>query len=83
MTAPCGASARARPSVASQPARSASVSAMPRLILSTLAGGWWSSPSISGSPNAVASAAPMLDLPQPETPITTSQTLFMRALDFV
>ena len=58
----------------SQPARSASVSAVPAAINATLRGGCRASPSMKSNPSAWAKAAPMVLLPQPLTPITTTCT---------
>jgi hypothetical protein len=52
--------------------RSSSVSAMPACILSMLASGWNQSASANSQCSRAASNAPTVDLPLPETPITTS-----------
>ena len=66
---------RARPSSSasdsSQPHRSASVSGVPWLIFSTLAGGWKSSPSAISQPSRSRTAEAATDFPDPETPMKT------------
>ncbi len=56
---------------ASHGARSASVSGRPAAIAATLAGGWKSSPSAIGRPSRAARGTATVDLPEPDTPITT------------
>ena len=55
----------------SQGERSASVSGVPRLIFSMLAGGWKLSASRNGQPSVRDNSAPTVLLPEPETPIST------------
>src|SRR5215471_20053836 len=56
---------------ASHGQRSSSLSGTPLLILAMLAGGWKLSASRNGQPSRFDSAAPVVLLPQPETPINT------------
>src|SRR5262249_7084135 len=51
--------------------RSSSVSGMPACIFSTLAVGWNQSPSSNSQPSRAASNAPIVDFPDPETPMMT------------
>src|SRR5436189_6480879 len=59
------------PIASSHGCRSTSSRAWPAVILAMLAGGWKSSASANGTPRRWASAAPTVDLPEPDTPITT------------
>jgi hypothetical protein len=52
--------------------RSVSSRGIPALILATFAGEWKLSPSANGTPRSVARAAPTVDFPHPETPMTTT-----------
>src|SRR4029079_4313127 len=52
--------------------RSSSVSGSPRAIFATFDAGWSESASRNASPSRSASTAPTVDLPDPETPITTT-----------
>src|SRR5690606_9923485 len=56
----------------SQGSRSSSVSGLPEAIFSILAREWKSSPSAYGTPNRSASRPPIVVLPVPVTPITTT-----------
>lgn len=56
--------------------RSASVSGRPARIFATLAGEWKSCASASCHPRRRASSAATVDLPQPETPVTTIAAVF-------
>src|SRR5258706_16112264 len=61
-------------SLSSHGRRSASVRGVPARILATFSGGWNSSASRNRQPSRSASSLPMVLLPAPETPITTSIT---------
>src|SRR4029453_9949289 len=52
--------------------RWSSSSAWPEVIFAMLAGGWKSSASANGTRRRWAMAAPTVDLPEPDTPITTT-----------
>ena len=52
--------------------RSSSSSAWPAVILAMLAGGWKSSASANGTRSRWARAAPTVDFPDPDTPMTTT-----------
>src|SRR4029078_8076925 len=51
--------------------RSSSFSGSPAVIFAMLAAGWKSSASANGTRMRCANAAPTVDLPEPETPMTT------------
>ena len=65
-------SARQAPMRSSQGQRSASSSGMPARMRATFASGWRPSPSMKWRPSRSAMPAATVDLPQPETPITTT-----------
>ena len=65
------AAATASPTFCSQGHRSSSVSGMPALILSTFVRGCRSSASTKGTWSPTARRSPMVDLPEPLTPMTT------------
>src|SRR4051794_36760369 len=52
--------------------RSASVSATPAAIFATFSGGWNQSPSTNSTAKRSANAIAIVDLPDPDTPITMS-----------
>ena len=51
--------------------RSASVSGIPACILAILDSGWRESPSSNGQPSRAESSSAIVDLPDPDTPMTT------------
>ena len=72
MTLPLACAASHSPVISSHGQRSSSSSASPRDIFSTLARGCRSSASSYGNTSRLASASPTVDLPDPDTPITTT-----------
>ena len=48
---------------------------MPARILATFSAGWKSSPSAKAQPSRSASSAATVDLPEPETPMTTTEVM--------
>ena len=72
-TDPC--SLKRRWTAASHGRRSASVSATPDAILSTLIGGCRSSPSTNSAPICSARRRPVVVLPQPATPMMTTRSM--------
>src|SRR3954463_10192296 len=61
-------------SASSHGQRSPSSSGMPAAILATFSFGWYSSPSINRQPRRRARSSPMVVLPAPDTPISTTIT---------
>lgn len=70
-TRPLAEPASSRPTVPSQGARSSSFRGVPAAILAMFSTGCRESPSANGRPSSCATRAPIVVLPQPETPITT------------